>query len=256
MSQGSGPGGGTGGPGSGPGGAGTPEEFDEAAFEAAFAAEFGQTVEPERTVREGDSPRAGEPAGDGDAGTEGDARSTPSAGTPAAAPAPAPSAERRRVLAVVLTPIASAPVLAALCAMAEVDADIVPSKRGALAAKVIITSGELDPSELLTGAPAEATELATVLSRTAKVGVVLLTARLADGEDGITGTISGREYQGGEPGEEVAPGLILAHADDVVEQILLGTLDPAQAPGRLVPKEMSRWQAARLMAKQVRRRRP
>lgn len=211
------------------GGAGTPEEFDEAAFEAAFAAEFGEAVEPERTA---------------------------TAGEGATAPEAAPSPEKRRVLTVVLTPIASAPVLAALCAMAEVDADIVPSKRGALAAKVITTSGELDPSELLTGAPAEARELAAVLSRTAKVGVVLLTARLGEGEDGVTGTISGREYQAGEPGAEVSPGLILAHADDVVEQILLGTLDPAQAPGRLVPKEMSRWQAARLMAKQVRRRRP
>ena len=160
------------------------------------------------------------------------------------------------MLAVVLSPIASAPVLAALCAMAEVEADIVPSRRGALAAKVITTSGELDPSELLTGAPAEAGELAAVLSKTAKVGVVLLTARLGTGEEGVTGTISGREYVAGEPAKEVSPGLILAHADDVVEQILLGTLDPARAPGRLEPKRMSRWQAARLMAKQVRRRRP
>ena len=239
----------TGGQRRGPGGADSPEEFDEAAFEAAFAAEFGQAVEPERTLR-------ADAGDDGESNRGHSARPTPPAGAPGAAPEAAPSADKRRVLAVVLTPIASAPVLAALCAMAEVDADIVPSKRGALAAKVVTTSGELDPSELLTGAPAEAGELATVLSKTAKVGVVLLTARLGEGEDGITGTISGREYQGGEPGAEVSPGLILAHADDVVEQILLGTLDPAQAPGRLVPKEMSRWQAARLMAKQVRRRRP
>lgn len=240
----------TGGQGRGPAGAEEPDEFDEAAFEAAFAAEFGQAVEPERTVRDDDA------AGSDEIGPERDAQPAATAGDPAETPEAAPSAEKRRVLAVVLTPIASAPVLAALCAMAEVDADIVPSKRGAVAAKVITTSGELDPSELLTGSPAEAGELAAVLSKTAKVGVVLLTARLADGADGITGTISGREYQGGEPGEEVSPGLILAHADDVVEQILLGALDPAQAPGRLVPKEMSRWQAARLMAKQVRRRRP
>src|SRR5699024_2070017 len=233
--------------------AGTPEEFDEAAFEAAFAAEFGQAVEPERSLREDG---ADVPAEQGQT-EEADAPPVRSAaGADDAAQEAAPSSETRRVLAVVLTPIASAPVLAALCAMAEVDADIVPSRRGAVAAKVITTSGELDPSELLTGAPAEARELAAVLSKTAKVGVVLLTARLGTGEEGVTGTISGREYVAGEPGKEVSPGLILAHADDVVEQILLGALDPARAPGRLVPKEMSRWQAARLMAKQVRRRRP
>lgn len=231
----------------------SPEEFDEAAFEAAFAAEFGQAVEPERTVRAdgADAPvEEGQPP-DADAPPL-----RPAAGADDAAQEAAPSSQTRRVLAVVLTPIASAPVLAALCAMAEVDADIVPSRRGAVAAKVITTSGELDPSELLTGAPAEAGELAAALSRTAKLGVVLLTARLGKGDEGISGTISGRQYVGGEPGEEVSPGLVLAHADDVVEQILLGALDPAQAPGRLVPKEMSRWQAARLMAKQARKRRP
>lgn len=236
--DGSGPGGD--GSGGGPGSAGSPAspasaaspaEFDEAAFEAAFAAEFGEAVEPQRALR-------------------------PEPGEPEAAQEATPSSDERRVLAVVLTPIASAPVLAALCAMTGLDADIVPSKRGALAAKVITTSGELDPSELLTGAPAEAGELAAALSRTAKLGVVLLTARLGKGDEGISGTISGRQYVGGEPGEEVSPGLVLAHADDVVEQILLGALDPAQAPGRLVPKEMSRWQAARLMAKQARKRRP
>jgi len=232
--------------------AGTPEEFDEAAFEAAFAAEFGQAVEPERSLREDSADVPAEQGQTGDA----DAPVRPAAGADDAAQEAAPSPETRRVLAVVLTPIASAPVLAALCAMAEVDADIVPSRRGAVAAKVITTSGELDPSELLTGAPAEAGELAAVLSKTAKVGVVLLTARLGTGEEGVTGTISGREYVAGEAGKEVSPGLILAHADDVVEQILLGALEPARAPGRLVPKEMSRWQAARLMAKQVRRRRP
>lgn len=203
-----------------------PEEFDAAAFEEAFAAEFGETVEPDRQID--DTPAT-------DAEDEG---------------------ETRRVLAVVLTPIASAQVLAALCSMAEIDADIIPSKRGALAAKVITTSGDLDPGELLSGAPSGATELATTLSGTTKLGVVLLTARLGAGEEGVTGTISARSFDNGTEGEEVAPGLILAQSDDVVEQILIGSLAPADAKGRLVPTEMSRWQAARVMAKQMKRRKP
>ncbi|HLR28777.1 MAG TPA: hypothetical protein VK086_08795 [Ruania sp.] len=220
-------------------GASGPEEFDEAAFEAAFAAEFGQTVEPDRQIRDDGASSADQESSAGEQGASG-----------------AEAGESRRVLAVVLTPIASAQVLAALCSMAKVEADIIPTKRGALAAKVITTSGELDPEELLSGAPAEAKELATTLSGTTKLGVVLLTARLGEDQDGITGTISARSFDKGTEGEEVAPGLILAQSDDVVEQILVGSLDPAEAPGRVVPGEMSRWQAARLMAKQLKRRKP
>src|SRR5699024_5724382 len=244
-------------------GASGPEEFDEAAFEAAFAAEFGQTVEPDRQIRDDGAAPADQESSAGEQGASGaeagwSAQAGPGAdaGPGAEAGEGAESGESRRVLAVVLTPIASAQVLAALCSMAKVEADIIPTKRGALAAKVITTSGELDPEELLSGAPAEAKELATTLSGTTKLGVVLLTARLGEDQDGITGTISARSFDKGTEGEEVAPGLILAQSDDVVEQILVGSLDPAEAPGRVVPGEMSRWQAARLMAKQLKRRKP
>ncbi|SED88559.1 hypothetical protein [Ruania alba] len=214
-------------------------DFDPQAFDAAFAEAFGEAVEPERTFRAtGDSAAEPEPAPAG-AGPE----------SPTDEPAP------RRVVAVVLTPIASAPALAGLCAIAKLDADIVPTRSGALAVRVIETAAD-DPSELLGGEPAEATELATVLSRTAKAGVVLLTARLGQGDEGLTGRISGRQFTAGASGEEVAAGLILAHADDVVEQILLGVTQPQDAPGRLAPKELGRWQAARLLGKATRRKRP
>lgn len=227
-----------------------PEDFDTAAFEAAFAAEFGEAVEPDREIRDDGAGSADEASSAGEQGASG------AEAGPAAAASDDTAGESRRVLAVVLTPIASAQVLAALCSMAKIEADIIPTKRGALAAKVITTSGELDPGELLSGAPSEATELAETLSGTTKLGVVLLTARLGEGADGVTGTISARAFDNGTEGDEVAPGLILAQSDDVVEQILLGSLDPAEAKGRLVPTEMSRWQAARLMAKQMKRRKP
>ncbi|UFU04251.1 hypothetical protein LQF12_06630 [Ruania suaedae] len=198
-------------------------DFDAEAFEAAFAREFGETTEPD------DEPGPGAP--------------------------PEPEPERKRVVAVVLTPIASAPALAGLCAIAKIDADIIPTGRGAVAARIIETAGD-DPSELLGGPPPEADALAATLSRTAQAGVVLLTARLGAGAEGITGTITGRQYTGGEAAEEVSAGLMLAHADNVVEQILLGSLAPADAPGRLAPQELSRWQAARLMSKATRKKRP
>ncbi|QOR72169.1 hypothetical protein IM660_08025 [Ruania alkalisoli] len=228
-------------------------EFDADAFEAAFAQEFGDAVEPDRTIGPAD------PGGDGHGqdrpGVAAGAQSQPSAeDSQPSAEGPGGSAPRR-VVAVVLTPIASAPALAGLCAMAKIDADIVPTRRGAVAVRVIETTGD-DPSELLGGPPAEADELAATLSRTSKAGVVLLTARLGTGDEGLTGTITGRQYDAGEAGEEVAAGLMLAHADDVVEQMLLGLLPPAQAPGRLAPKELSRWQAARLLSKATKRKRP
>src|SRR5699024_7577647 len=77
--------------------AGTPEEFDEAAFEAAFAAEFGQAVEPERSLREDSADVPAEQGQTGDA----DAPVRPAAGADDAAQEAAPSPETRRVLAVV-----------------------------------------------------------------------------------------------------------------------------------------------------------
>ncbi|UFU05103.1 hypothetical protein [Ruania halotolerans] len=236
-----------------------PEDFDSSAFDAAFAEAFGEAVEPERTFRSSAEGSAHEGAIDGASGesearvgvSESEDSGTSDESAEPAADQPAP----RRVVAVVLTPIASAPALAGLCAIAKLDADIVPTRSGALAVRVIETAAD-DPSELLGGDPAEAVELAGTLSRTAKAGVVLLTARLGQGDEGLTGTISGRQFTAGEAGDEVAAGLILAHADDVVEQILLGMLQPQDAPGRLAPKELGRWQAARMLGKATRKKRP
>lgn len=177
---------------------GEPEEFDQDAFEAAFAAEFGQTVERDQP--------------DGDA-------------------APA---HQRRLIVVVLTPIKSAAALAGICAMLGIQAYIIPSANGALAARTI--TEEVDEAELLlTGAPAQAVEIAEKLSRAARAQTVLLTANLGTGDEGPTGTIAGREYVAGQSGKDVPAGLILANADDVLESLLIGTLDPKDAPGRIDP---------------------
>lgn len=207
------------------------QEFDQEAFDTAFAEAFGDVAEPERP--EGDS---GAP------------------GATSAAEALAPGAGRR-LIAVVLTPIRSAAALAGLCAMASIEAEIIPSKNGALAVRVLPAEAADDPEMLLTGAPGAATELAATLSRTAKAGVVLLTAQLGEGEEGLTGTITGRKYTGGEPGEEVPAGLVLANADDVLEALLLGTLAPQDAPGRVGPDSAPPWRSGRLSNKPRRRKR-
>ena len=95
----------------------------------------------------------------------------------------APKAPKAIKIAVVLTPLASASALAALCAMSDLDCTIVPARSGAIAVKEFVSAhAEWDVAELLGGVetePAEAAELAKALSRLSRGGVVLMTADLA-----------------------------------------------------------------------------
>lgn len=250
----------------------------DAEFDDAFAA----------LVSDLDVPDLGDmPSAQGAAGTPGAADSpgaepaagrsegsaTPSADTPGgpdAAPAGVPAETREDgaggqgsleevttpkavKLAVVLTPIASADALAALCAMSELACWVVPASTGAVAVKELVSiHAEWDVSELLDGAdsePAEAAELAGMLSRLSRAGVVLVTADLATDvgiESGLSGTMTARRYAGGEAGEEVSAGLILASMDQVVEDLLLGLARAQEVPGAIdtttvKPSRIMKW---------------
>lgn len=156
-------------------------------------------------------------------------------------------------LAIVLTPIANADALAALCAMSGLSCWVVPASTGAVAVKELVsTHAEWDVSELLDGAdsePAEAAELAGTLSRLSRAGVVLVTADLATDvgiESGLSGTMTARRYAGGQVGEEVSAGLILASMDQVVEDLLLGLTRAQDVSGavdttRVKPSRIMRW---------------
>lgn len=192
-------------------------------------------------------------------------------------------------LALVLTPVASARALAALCALDGIDVDVVPTPRGAVAVRAVgslagagtpggggrdaagasapdeaagsgAAEGEPGPladaadwdiSELLEDddVPAEARELAARISQLTRVGVVLVTARLTeDGglEPGLSGQISAQRYLGGEPGEDLAAGLVLAGADDVVEDLLLGRRAVTDVPGHVSSRDAGRPRGRRL----------
>ena len=212
-----------------------PEAFDQDAFDAAFAAEFGQTLEPERPEVPVSGPTA-----------------APANEEPQEGEKPQEGPERR-IIAVVLTPIRSAVALAGVCAMTGVDAHVIPSSNGALAARTI--TGEVDEAEmLLTGAPGEAVAMAQTISRAINAQVLLLTSNLGGGDDGPTGTITGKEYTAGEPGKDVPAGLVLANADDVLESLLIGTLDPVQAPGRVDPAK-AQWRSGGLFGSRRRKKR-
>lgn len=117
--------------------------------------------------------------------------------------------------------------------------------------------GDWDIADLLgpdTSVPPVADAVARQLSRLAKDGVILLTATLG-GEDEIAGQLAAVRYVEGAPAEELAVGLVLANADEVVEDLALGMKEPAEVKGYLRSGEVPRWRAARLIAKSVRRRR-
>ena len=165
----------------------------------------------------------------------------------------APGSPRAVKVAVVLTPLASAEALAALCAMSDLDCTIVPARSGAIAVKEFVSAhAEWDVAELLGGVetePAEAAELAKALSRLSRGGVVLMTADLATDvgiESGLSGTITARRYEDGSAGEEASSGLLLSAVDQVVEDILLGivkadAVDGALRAGEVTPGRAMRW---------------
>jgi len=184
-----------------------------------------------------------------------DGESSPGSAVP---PTPAGAATRPRALvAVVLTPLASAPALAGLCQMAGIEATVIPTSRGALAVRVVEREPDAELAELLGEAPEIARQMAATLSRTSRYGAVLLVSRLGEGDEGLVGTIAASQWMAGKRTEErVSSGLVLAQADDVVEQVLFGALDPHDAPGAIAPGRMPPWQARRLFRKTQRKPRP
>ncbi len=190
-------------------------------------------------------------------------------------------------LALVLTPVASAPALAGLLGLAGIDVDVVPTSRGAVVVRAVGTPDPEVPDDLsaLTaddgaphppddvpasdpwdisalfddGVPAEARELASAISRLTRLGVVLVTARLAQDsgiETGLSGTIQAQRFEGGEPGDEVPGGLVIAGADDVVEDLLLGRTSVAQVKGHVNSREATGGRTARWFGKGLRKPRP
>ena len=175
------------------------------------------------------------------------------------APEPAGTAPKAIKIAVVLTPLASANALAALCAMSDLDCTIVPARSGAIAVKEFVSAhAEWDVAELLGGVetePAEAAELAKALSRLSRGGVVLMTADLATDvgiESGLSGTITARRY---ENGEEASSGLLLSAVDQVVEDILLGIVRADDVEGALRSGEVTPGRAMRWFGRGLRGRR-
>jgi hypothetical protein len=134
-------------------------------------------------------------------------------------------------VALVVTQVAHPEPLAAACALAKVDVDVVPSPVGAIAALRDV---------------AQATEGATAISRLLRqLDVVLLERR--------EGSISASRWTNGVRGEDLPAGLVLSDAPPVLEDLLLGSSVAAELPGVVTSVGMSRWRATRVLAAGVRK---
>ena len=84
--------------------------------------------------------------------------------------------------------------------------------------------------------PRAGEELATAMSTITKRGIVLVTADLGvdtGPETGLAGHVTAREWTAGEPGDDVPPGLLLANADEVLEDLVLGRRAPDEIAGAI-----------------------
>jgi hypothetical protein len=123
------------------------------------------------------------------------------------------------IRSVLVAPVANAKKLAEVCTIAKVNAFVVPVKGLGC---VLVTE---DPA---TG-EADAETLSRVLQG---AEIVLLTV----GQD----SIEGQSWVGGERGDDPKPGLLLSVWPDLVQQLVLGRLDPAEAAGAAAGGEGSR----------------
>lgn len=131
-------------------------------------------------------------------------------------------------VALAITPVANAEALAATCAMARIKVDAVPTEVGALAV-FRDTAGE---------APAAA---AGALSRLLRgVPIILLERR----EEQIAAS---RWLDGNRDGD-LAPGLVLTDAPEILEDLLLAATTPAELDGVVSSVGMSRLKAMRVLA--------
>ncbi len=161
-------------------------------------------------------------AGDGATPAAGASGSTGIAETADVAPDDEP------VIALIVTQVAGARPLAAACALAGVDADVVPSPVGALA--VLRDAGNAATTAAAAGD----------LSRVLRLSPVILLDRRA-------GRISASRWLGGAQEDDLAPGLVLSGAPEVLEDLLLGGTPVAEVPGVETSVGMSRWAAMRAL---------
>ncbi|GIG37984.1 hypothetical protein [Cellulomonas pakistanensis] len=140
------------------------------------------------------------------------------------------------VVAIVVTQVAGAKPLAAACSLAGVDVDAVPSPVGALAVLRDATDAT------------RTAEAAAAISRMLRTSPVILMDRRA-------GRIQASRWTAGEKEDDLAAGLVLSGAPEVLDDLLVGGAAVGEVDGVETSVGMSRWAAMRALSAGGRRRR-
>lgn len=162
----------------------------------------------------------------------------------------APPAARLAV-GVIMTPFARATPVQMVLGLEGVEMAVVETSTGAIAAieLEVVGADDWDVAELLgsgdlPGSSPVLEKAATLLAGLSRDGVIALVSELATDvgiEAGISGHISARRYIKGEPSQEVPAGLVLAQADALVEDLLLGAKRVAEVASAESSKPSRRW---------------
>ena len=142
------------------------------------------------------------------------------------------AAKDRPELALLVTRVADPRALAALCALTQVAADIVGTEGGAVAML----------QDLSEDAPQQAAAKVSKAMGSIDVLLVLRTS----------GQISVTKYDGGSDLGDVPPGLVLATSTELVEDLIVGTITPAEVPGSINSAELKPGRAMRLFTEAAR----
>lgn len=141
-----------------------------------------------------------------------------------------------RCIAVILSPVDSAAALSAALNMVGASAEVVPASRGSAVYMDVPQEGAEDDEEASMAAllgddrplPKQVVKMAELVSKLAKGGAVALTSWTSDSDAGLVGNIVARRFVNGKAEESLPSGLVLAHLDLGIEDLLLGRLTPAE----------------------------
>lgn len=243
------------------------EESDTATQQETHAEPSSEApTEPSSEVSAPPSPDAGlghEAVSDStadEAVAEGEDETTDLDAVPADAETADLGGQERMSVALILTPLASADTLTVLMATAGLSAEVIGTDSGAVARVEVPADAGNDVESLLGSKrplPPEVDELARQVSRLIRgTGVVALVSWLVQGDDvepGVSGQITARRYEAGEPQEDLPAGLLIAQMDPLVEELLTARLATSEVEGVADTGKIGRWQAMRMLRKIMRK---
>lgn len=156
----------------------------------------------------------------------------------------------------IFTPFGDHEILAAIAAMKEIPVMVVPNSSGAVAVMQLpeMQTLDWDISELVGDKDItdEASQVAKQMSIISPLGVVILRPKLfavEPEEGGTIGQLTALKYYQGKADKEIPAGVIIANADDVIEELIFNRCKPQEVKGAIDAKMLGSEQTAAILAR-------